>query len=101
MGAEIFGEGGQSSLANLGLPLFTIPRRTFELRQQIERDIGRLIIRRIGPSYVRAQRPDRGLAWKNILRLATHPSAAPGDQSRSDRFHVSFHTRNLPREKNI
>src|SRR5579863_5361038 len=96
-------ECGQRPLAHLRMALLAVSRRLLQLRQQVEGDVGGLVIRRIGAGDVRAQRSQRGLARKRAYRFAERLTSrrAARDEPRRNRFHVAFHSRNLPREKNI
>lgn len=94
--------------ANLRMPSPLIapeflPRLFIQSRQQIERNIRRLIIRRIGPRNVGAQRTERRLARKSPNRFAGCESrrVPSSHQPRRDRFDVPLDSRNLTREKNI
>ena len=75
-----------------------------ELRQQIESDIGGLVIRGIGAGDIGAERADGGFARERHARLRPKRKfrgMTPGDQSGGDGFDVAFDARNLAGEKNL
>ena len=74
-----------------------LPRRFIERRQQIERDIGRLIVPRIRARYVMTERPERSLARKRLgLRSGGQIHRVQArHQSGGDRFHIALDARNL------
>src|SRR5471032_2657328 len=72
-----------------------------ELRQQVEGDVRRLIVRRVRSTYVMTQRPQSRFTRKRS-GLLTHTERRrmhARHQSRGNRFHVAFHTRNLAGKK--
>src|SRR5437868_3637364 len=64
----------------------------FELRQEIERDVGRLIILRVGAGDVMAQRAERGGARESARRCAGCElrRVKAGDQTCGDRLDIAF-----------
>src|SRR5580700_10358848 len=95
MGTQMFVERRQRPLANFHVAKFAVARWFLELRQQIEGDVSRLIVRRIRARDVRAQRTDGSLArkWPSPL--------APRHETGGDRFDVSFDARDLSGEENV
>ena len=85
--------------ANFGVPGALVAAKLLfggliERGQQIERDVGRLIICWVGRGDVMKQRPDRRLS-RQRLRLAPQSEAggkAASHQAGRDRFHVAFYT---------
>ena len=92
MRVQMLFERSQRSPAYFRMSQLTIARRVFELRQQIERDIRGLIVGRICPGYVGAQRSQGGLAREraNGLTGCQCRRAHTSDQTGCDGFHVSL-----------
>src|SRR5579862_9275091 len=97
MRVEILVEGFERAAADFSVAQLAVARRVFELGQQVEGDVGGLVIFRIGAGNVSAQRSDRSFAWKRGMA----GSDAAGDQPGGDRFDVAFDAGNLAGEKNI
>ncbi len=66
-------ERRQRPAAHFGVPQLAIARRIFQLRQQIEGDVRRLIVGRIGARDVGAQRSDGGFARESRAAIRRPP----------------------------
>src|SRR5580704_7001494 len=93
MGAPKFIEGSERPAADFGMAQFAVARRIFESGQQIEGDVGRLIVGRIRPRHISTQRTDGGLAREGWHEIAGGESrrGSPRGKAGGDGFHVSFH----------
>ena len=91
-------------MARLLVVAQALARRLVELRQQVEGDVGRLVVRRIGAGDVvaRASRArSRAAAGAASSPAASAAACMPGHQAGGDGFHVAFHARNLAGEEDL
>jgi hypothetical protein len=97
----------KSTAADFGVTRFLIMLQAvcgkfIERREQVERDVGRLIVRCVGGGDVVAQRTKSRLAGKRSRNLVCpqRRCISTGNQARGDGFYVAFDAGNLSREEN-
>src|SRR5690242_3952072 len=97
MGVEVFVEGRLRAAADFGMARLLVVTELLasgvvELRQQVERDVGRLIVGWIGPRNVMAQRAERRLPrhGARLLSLRQGSGVDPCQQAGRDRLDVAL-----------
>src|SRR3954468_159716 len=100
---QVFLKSGLRTPADLSMArLLVVPelplRRLIERRQQIESDVCRLKVARVGLRDVVAQTAERRLSRVGLRLLTTNESRRilPGDQPCGDRLRVALHSGDLP-----
>src|SRR5271157_1157382 len=95
------GAAAHFSVARVLVAAQFVARGFVELRQQIEGDVGRLVVLGVGARDVMAQRAQGGLPEQRAQLLAggQRGRVHPGHQTGGDGFHVSFHARDLAGEE--
>src|SRR5256885_351244 len=106
MGVQIFVEGRLRAPAHLAMTSLLIvtealARGVVERRQQIEGNVGRLVMRGVGAGNVVAQRAEGALTGSG-LRLGANREGRrvhAGEQPGRDRLHIALDARDLAREE--